>query len=149
MIDERARRRATFQQGTMVRLADGQLWSLPDLSGDESDPVLDALVLAVNLPEPGPEALRDELALTVALLSRNYELAPEAYPQILGFRPGDPAKAELQRAIRKVARGAIDSPPARPAPNVDRAPRPSRGWRLFSAPGSRSRARSRWSFRSQ
>jgi hypothetical protein len=143
MIDERARRKATFQEGTAVRLADGQHWTLPGLSGDESDPVLEALVLAVNQPEPGPEQLRDELALTIALLSRNYQLAPELYPTILGFRAGDPARVELQETIRKVARGA--SPPARArlVPNVDRGPRPSTRWRLFSAPSSRSSSRSK------
>src|SRR4051794_16087543 len=141
MIDERARRRATYQAGTLVRLADGQLWSLPGVSGEEADPVLEGLVRAVNLPDCGPERLRDELALTIALLSRNYQLNPEAYPQLLGFRGGDSAKAELQSAIRRVARDAAPARSLDPVPNIDRAPRPASRWRLFAAPTSLSRVR--------
>jgi hypothetical protein len=149
MIDERARRRPTYRAGTLVRLADGQLWSLPAVSGEENDPVLGALLRAVNLPEPGPEQLRDELALTIALLSRNYQLSPETYPLLLTFRAGDSAKGELQDAIRRVARDAVPSRVNEPAPNVDRAPRPAGRWRLFAAPNSLARVRARWSSRTR
>jgi hypothetical protein len=149
MIDERSRRRATFQEGTSIRMADGQNWSLPGLTSDRPDPVLERLLRAVGAPEDGPERLRDELALTILLLSRNYHLSPESYPKILGFRPADPARGELQRTIRELVLGAPQSPPADLVPNVDRRPRPSRRWGLSAASESLSRVRSRWSLRSR
>jgi len=148
MIDEHAQRRATFQEGTSIQLADGQVWSLPGFSTDEPDPVLNSLLRAVGGSEEGPERLRDEIALTILLLSRNYHLSPEAYPQILDFRPGDPARAQFQHTLHQLALGTPVSPLVNLVPNVDRRPRPSRRWGLSAAGETLSKAYSRWSLRS-
>jgi hypothetical protein len=49
MTDERTRRRATFQDGTPIRLADGQSWTLPVPSSFEDDPLLETLLRARDL----------------------------------------------------------------------------------------------------
>lgn len=149
MIEERSRRRNTFVEGTPVQLADGQTWSLPALPEQSSDPVVDSLRRGIGSTATEAHRLRDELALTILLLSRNYQLTPELYPQLLGFRPGDPARIELQRSIRRLVLGDSYVPRVELVVNVDRAPRPSRRWGLSAATATLSRVRSRWSARSR
>lgn len=149
MTDERSRRRTTFQDGTPVQLADGQYWSLPSLAENETDPVVEELRRGIAAPSEEPERLRDELAMTILLLSRNYHLTPETFPQILGFRPGDPARGELQRTVRRVVLGASYVPRVELIPNVERGSRPSRRWGLSAASQTLYRVRSRWSARSR
>ncbi|SIN94055.1 hypothetical protein SAMN05444166_1708 [Singulisphaera sp. GP187] len=150
MIDERNRRRASFQEVTSIQLADGQQWWLPHVAINSGDPLLFSLHKAVISADNDRERLRDELALTMVLLSRNYDLSPEVYPEILGFRPGDPARDELQTVIRRLV-GATPTPAPRPEliPNFDRKPRPVGRWGLSAASESLKRVRSRWSLRSQ
>ena len=125
MMDEQAQRRATFVEGTPIRLADGQTWTLPDLAALRDDPMAQGLLRAIGEAESEPEQLRDELALTICLLSRNYHLKPEAYSEVLGFRPGDAAQGELQRVVRRIAREALGiAPGADLEPNLDRKARP-------------------------
>src|SRR4051812_9106625 len=102
MIDERIRRRASFQGVTSIQLADGQLWWLPQVSIDSCDPLMYSLLKAVASADNDRERLRDETALTMVLLSRNYELSSEVYPEILGFRAGDPARDEFQKVIHQL-----------------------------------------------
>ncbi len=149
MIDERSRRRTTFEEGTLIQLADGQCWWLPSLESQQSDAVLESLRRAIASAPDEPERLRDELALTILLLSRNYQLSPEFYPEILGFRPGDPARGELQRTIRRLALGSAYVPRVELVANVDRRPGPTRRWGLSAASETFSRVRSRWSARSE
>ncbi|WP_406700478.1 hypothetical protein V5E97_16860 [Singulisphaera sp. Ch08] len=148
MIDERLRRRASFQEATSIQLADGQLWWLPQVSINSRDPLLCSLIKAVASADDDSERLRDELALTMVLLSRNYELNADVYPEILGFRPGDSARDELQRVIRHLALTAPQFTRPVLIPNLDRSPGPARRWRLSAASASLSRVRSRWSLRS-
>jgi hypothetical protein len=145
MIDEESCRRATFQDGASVQLADGQRWSLPGLSPDLTDPVVESLRRGVASSEGGPEVLRDELALTILLLSRNYQLSPELYPQLLRFQPGDPAREEFRRTIRRLAAGPGASPRVDLVPNIDRRPAPMKRWGISAASKTLSKVRSRWS----
>jgi hypothetical protein len=98
-MDERAARRPTFGEGTGIRLADGQTWTLPGRSPEAEDPEFDGIIRAVFEAEDDAERLRSELALTILLLSRNYDLKPGDYQRLLGYRPNDPALAEMQRAV--------------------------------------------------
>ena len=148
MIDERMRRRASFQEATSIQLADGQLWWLPQVSIDSCDPLLYSLLKAVASADNDRERLRDEMALTMVLLSRNYDLSPAVYPEILGFRPGDPARDELQKVIRQLVRSNPQVTRPELIPNIDRKPRPASRWGLSAASASLSRVRSRWSLRS-
>jgi hypothetical protein len=125
MMDEQAQRRATFVEGTPIRLADGQTWTLPALGALKDDPMAEGLLRAIGEAESEPERLRDELALTICLLSRNYHLKPEAYPEVLGFRPGDAAQGELRRTVRRIALEALGiAPGVELEPNHDRKARP-------------------------
>jgi hypothetical protein len=148
MIDERICRRASFQEATSIQLADGQLWWLPELSLDSRDSVLRSLVNAVICSSDEREAARDGLALTMVLLSRNYQLSPDVYPQLFGFRPDDPARGELQRVIRQLAHSTPPRSRVQLVPNLDREPRPASRWGLTAAAASLMRVRSRWSLRS-
>ncbi|AGA29594.1 hypothetical protein [Singulisphaera acidiphila] len=149
MIDERIRRRADFQQATSIQLADGQLWWLPQVSIDSNDPLLYSLIKAVVSADNERERLRDELALTMVLLSHNYELGSDVYPEILGFRPGDPARDELHQVIRQLVVGAPQVTRPELIPNLDRKPRPAGRWGFSAASESLRRVRTRWSLRSE
>ena len=103
MVDERTLRRAAFVEGTNVVLADGQSWSLPGRRLDHDDPEYVAMLRMVREAEDATERLRAELALTIFLLSRNYEISPELYQTLLDFEPGDPALTVLQRDVHALA----------------------------------------------
>src|SRR3954447_13765680 len=103
MADEYSLRRPSFAEGTRITLADGQAWSLPDHPPYNDDPEHLALLRGVSEAEDDAERLRAELALAIFLLSRNYDLLPRDYRAILQFEPGDPALAEMQRAVHTLA----------------------------------------------
>ncbi|MBV8229777.1 MAG: hypothetical protein JO329_07325 [Planctomycetaceae bacterium] len=105
MVDEQARRRVTFNEGTRIRLADGQFWSLPGRWSDHADPEYDATFVAIFEAEDVAERLRAELALTILLLSRNYDLTPEQFQELLGFPPDSPSLLEMQRAVHEMVLG--------------------------------------------
>jgi|GEM_PF-7099936 len=148
MIDERAHRRTSFQGATSIQLADGQHWWLPEVTIEPFDAVARALVEAVALPADEPEASRDEWALAMWFLSRNYRLQPEHYAQLLGFAKGDPNCDALRTVLRRLARSATLKPRPELVPNLDRMPRPTRRWGLAAATSSLAQVRSRWSLRS-
>jgi hypothetical protein len=144
MQDERALRRPVFVEGTSVALADGQSWSLPERRWDRDDPEYDAMLKLVRESEDMAERLRAELALTIFLLSRNYELSPEHYRAILGFESGDPALATLQRDVHAMAVAQIENMPSdATATEVDLpiSDAPAFPWNVLA------RLRARWSFR--
>jgi hypothetical protein len=47
------------------------------------------------------EALQAELAVTIYLLRRNYELSPDQLALLLTFAPDDPALPALQKAMHE------------------------------------------------
>jgi hypothetical protein len=148
MVDEQALRRPAFSEGLRIRLANGQAWSLPDQPPYKEDLEHLAVLREITEAEDAPDRLRGELALTIYLLSRNYDLLPDDYRVILEFAPGDPALAEMQAAVHdlaneqiRVLRRLADSGPSGPArlPNTH--------WRIFNILKPRQRvesARSSW-----
>jgi hypothetical protein len=84
MRDEQARRRSSFQPGLGLRLADGQIWSLPIPANAPGDPAVSsrvwdnpgyrAILQALGDAEDQGERFRAELALAIHLLSWNYEV---------------------------------------------------------------------------
>ena len=104
MVDEQLLRRPTFAEGVRIRLADGQAWSLPDHPPYREDDEHIAVLRAIGEAEEALERTRCELVLAIVLLSRNYDLTSRDYQAILGYAPGDPALAEMQRAVHALAR---------------------------------------------
>jgi hypothetical protein len=103
VLDEPSVRTPWFVDGPRVRLADGQEWSLPLREPYGDDLEYDSLLALVTGSEDHAETLRAELALSIFLLTRNYELSPEALDSILRFASDDPDLNALQRAVHEVA----------------------------------------------
>src|SRR3954471_11611022 len=111
MLDEESLRRPDFLPGIPVRMADGQIWSLPKApdryprmaDGGVLGQDYEAMVAEVLDAEDEAEQRRAELALAIALLARNYDLGPADYQELLGGESGGPITAALQRAFSDVA----------------------------------------------
>ncbi len=99
MIDERAARRPEFIEGRWVCLSDHNRWSLPIRDPALIDPEYDSLLLAVSQAEDKNEALFAELALTIHLLTRNYQLLPSDLDGLLRFGPDRDTLSLLQRDV--------------------------------------------------
>jgi hypothetical protein len=132
MLDERSLRRPWFQDGAWVRLADGNLWSLP-LSGSlrenqgelaAAGPTLTGLIEAVFESEDRAELRRMELALAIHLLGCNYQLGPTEYQSLLDFPPNSPLLLAAQEAFHAVALDHAACLLPRPCCAVDRRPTP-------------------------
>src|SRR5690242_7891870 len=85
---ESVHRRPDFLGGLPVRLADGQDWAFAgprELSrADESlRGEVHGLLGAIAWAEDEADRLRGELALAIALLAANYDLAPADYARLL------------------------------------------------------------------
>jgi hypothetical protein len=131
----------TFIDGTRVVLADGQSWALPVYELDQIDAEYEATLKAIGEAEDGPERLRFELALTILLLSRNYQFGPSDFQDLLDFEPGDPAKAELQGAVHNLVVEQVRRLQlAASRPRIERDTR-SPSWNMVG------RLRARWSLR--
>jgi hypothetical protein len=96
---ERSARKPGFVEGVAVRLSDGGVWSLPLRDPDRPEPEYDTLLAVVCEAENRTEGLRAELALTIHLLDRNYDLSGDELAALLSFPPGDPDLAELQDEV--------------------------------------------------
>lgn len=108
MLDETRRRRADFLPGAAVRLADGQLWTLPAIPSTAGrslgiGPDYEALVDALGQAEDEFERARGELALVVFLLTRNYDLTPADCQSLLLAPCGGAALVELRSLFREIA----------------------------------------------
>ena len=142
MRDERALRRPTFAEGRRLTLADGQTWSLPERPADHDDPKYDAMLRMIGEAEDEADRLRSELALSIFLLARNYELTPEAFQVLLDFAPGDPAQAQMQRDVHALAVEQIRRVPwAGSAPEAEEPEPLSCSWKMLA------RVRALWSLR--
>lgn len=133
-IDEQACRRADFCGGIPVKLADGQMWTLPRVrrryvsAPDHPDgfrvviaglgPDYAALADAAYAAETPKDVIRTELALARALLLRNYTLDEEQLAELIQFEYGadpDPDCAAMRAAFLDVAGGLVPAPKASPA----------------------------------
>jgi hypothetical protein len=86
-------------EGINVRLSDGEMWALSLGDPIRNDPEFDALIAAAMDVEDIHDALLAELALTIFLLRRNYDLDSDQLTSLLTFAPGDPALSVLQRMV--------------------------------------------------
>lgn len=86
-------------EGIKVRLSDGKIWTLSLGDHVRNDPEFEALLTAAADVEGVHDALRAELALTIFLLRRNYELSSDQLSSLLTFTPGDPALSDLQNTV--------------------------------------------------
>jgi hypothetical protein len=144
MCLERKSRRSDFETGVDVRLSDGETWTLPIPS--LTDPEYYALIAVVLEAEDRVEVLLAELALTIFLLDRNYELEPEQLSSLLCFSADDPALAALQDAVHDLVVEIVDRNPclaaSRRKEGLAQRTTPDHS-RLTSA----DRVRSIWTFR--
>jgi hypothetical protein len=133
MADEKALRRPTFVEGRRVVLADGQSWSLPTHRADRADPEYDAILRMVREAEDASDRLRSELALTIFLLSRNYQLTPDVLQEILGFSPDDPALVVMQQTVHALAVESMrDLPEEASSPIPERPAQACFHWNLLA-----------------
>jgi hypothetical protein len=107
MVNEQNRRRPDFVEGTRVRMADGQDWSFPDRLPSKDDREHIAVLREILEVEDRDELLGAELALTIFLLARNYDLTPDDFAAILRFAPGDPAQPRMQAAVHALAMNQV------------------------------------------
>jgi hypothetical protein len=117
MRDERARRKPGFHPGIDVRLADGQVWSLPvpieqldqDAHGRArtklawNDPTYASIIGAVTDAEDPGELFRAELALAIHLLDWNYILDPDDFEELLDDRGDFRQRQELRSTLHTLA----------------------------------------------
>jgi hypothetical protein len=109
LIDEASIRRPGFRQERRIRLADGQMWTLPApprASERESPPFgseYTDLVQAIMEAEDGSEQRLAELAFAIFLLGHNYSLSPSDYSQLLGFPPESSELTDWQVAFHHIA----------------------------------------------
>lgn len=113
-LDESALRRADFQAGYAVELADGQRWTLPPVKiricpDDDGETVyrpwyggnleddLDILFGVVDATHI--QYIEVRLKIAAALLKQNYDLPKGAIGHLLGYVPGDEASESMMDKI--------------------------------------------------
>jgi hypothetical protein len=102
MMAEKMRRRPCFHAGTWIRMGDGQEWMFPHPPTLGSDREYDALWRCLLESENAAEARRNELALAILLLSRNYDPQPKEYETIFDFGTDPAVQSSAQTAISKL-----------------------------------------------
>jgi len=102
-LDEVSMRHPSFVKGKGIRLADGQTWWLPERSSDPVDDEYDAVLDLLTQCEDHAETLRAELAMTIFLLKRNYDLALDELCFLLKYRENDSALAKMQEEVHAFA----------------------------------------------
>ena len=146
MVAEKSTRRPEFVEGRAVRLTDGQEWSLPIRDPARHEPEYDALLSVICEVEDRAEGMLAELALTIFLLNRNYDLAPTELARLLDFPSNDPGLCALQDTVHGVVLESLrrlhrEPPVARPgetpAWGVERAIARHRTWSLRGLLGLR------------
>jgi hypothetical protein len=101
MVHEKSLRRSNFQDGIWVRLADGQRWCLPEPPSSGTDDEYESMFQALQESEDATERSQAELAMAVLLLSRNYNLGPWHYQELLGFDDNPEGLRGTQYAVEQ------------------------------------------------
>jgi hypothetical protein len=99
MIAEYTRRRAGFQNGEWITMADGQEWLFTNPPAPGVDAEYDGLVEGLLEAEDAAEARKFELAIAIFLLSRNYQPSPRDFEEIFCFGNNLAARDSAQEAI--------------------------------------------------
>jgi hypothetical protein len=108
MVSEKARRRAEFQAGTGIKMADGQEWLFSSPPPPGTDAEYDGLVEGLLEAEDQNDARKSELAIAMFLLSRNYQPTPREYEEIFSFRTQDATRSSAQEAISGLISADLD-----------------------------------------
>jgi hypothetical protein len=119
MREERARRRPRFCSGIDLRLADGQIWTMPlprDALGEVEaalgvgassatwdDRRYRAIIRAMVEAEDEGDLFRAEMALAIHLLGWNYALDPDDFEDLLDDHGEDRRRADLSHALNRLA----------------------------------------------
>jgi len=96
-------------------MADDQEWSFPDPPQPGVDAQYDALAEARREAEDCAEVLRIELAISILLLSRNYNLTPADYRRIFDFANDCARLSAVQNALSEMISSRPDREPSTPA----------------------------------
>lgn len=124
LIDEVGARRPDFVAGRRVAMADGQSWSLPcpevsyvpkfdeargvGLEAESSfGPDFERKVEAVRSAISTRDEAAAAFALAIDLLRRNYDLGPDQYRELLGYRLGEPGAARHLEQVYLIACGLL------------------------------------------
>ncbi len=99
MVEQKVRRRRDFQHGIWVRMGDGRSWMFPHPPVRGTDREYDALIRCLVEAEDADEARKVELALSILLLSRNYDPKPDEYEAIFSFGEDRATRSAAQSAI--------------------------------------------------
>jgi hypothetical protein len=141
LVEEALSRRSGFREGTKIRLADGQMWTMPAPPGPSEWPTspFDAaytdLMRAIEDTQTRHERSLAELTFAIFLLGHNYCLSPDAYERLLGFSPGSHELTEWQSAVRSLTQQHLQSLVSASVLDLGRMPtfsRPRRFFRLFT-----------------
>jgi hypothetical protein len=130
MLGESTVRRPGFRIGTWIRLADDQEWSFPDPPAPGVDVQYDALKEALFEAENRDEVLQIELAISILLLSRNYDLKPADFERILDFGDDRIRLRAVQSAVSSAIAARGSGKVGRPTPDAAeprKKPRASHG----------------------
>jgi hypothetical protein len=126
-------RRPTFREGTRIWMADGQQWSFPSPPEPGVDAQYDALAEARRDAEDHDEVLRIELAISMLLLARNYDLSPVEYTRVFDFGDDRDRLRSVQSAISElIASGSAKAVIRHPEQAKTLAREPGRIGRLTS-----------------
>jgi hypothetical protein len=141
MRDEHARRRTTFCPGLDLRLADGQVWSLPlpgpideggaalEQGGSEAtweNPSYKAIVRSAIEAEDAGELFRAKMALAIHLLHWNYDLDADDFEDLLDDHGEVRRRADLSHAFHALALAHFNPFPSATQSNAGRVSNPSR-----------------------
>jgi len=96
-------------------MADDQEWSFPDPPPPGLDAQYDALAEARHQAEDREEVLRIELAISILLLSRNYNLTPADYRRIFDFDDDCARLSAVQSAVSTMICSRSKREPGTPA----------------------------------
>ena len=151
MRDELARRRPGFQRGLDLRLADNQIWSLPEPSPAGTDPGAEssatapwddsdyrAILQAIAHADDAGEHFRAEVALAIHLLRWNYEVDGADLEELLDDRGDEPTGHLLGEALDRLAAVHLGFPDPRGVGEPDPGADSWKDWflRRLGKPGS-------------
>jgi hypothetical protein len=102
MLELKEMKTRDLRPGTWVRMGDGQPWMFPHPPAPGTDAEYEALIRCLLEAEDEDETRRIELALSILLLSRNYDPQPCGYQAIFNFGADRATRLAAQAAISEL-----------------------------------------------
>jgi hypothetical protein len=108
MANEHSSRRSCFQDGKIIRLADGQMWTFvlpPRVERWKQASFAneyEGLMQAITAAEIESEQRLAELAFAIFLLNQNYRLSPTDYERLLDFPAESPESSDWKHSLHQL-----------------------------------------------